>query len=229
MEKLKEQQFKLNTPCLAIMVARRGSGKSYLMRYLLYCMTKAKKFDAVILISPTAAFNGEYSGILPEKNIIAKFSAEYIYTLLEAQKKIIAKGKINRICLILDDCLGSVKFNNPIFDLLSTTGRHYQLSVFCLMQHYKKIPPSMRGNADYAFILGSIGSQIIQHLYEEYSPENTDNWKELKTIYDEASQARGCLVINNANNGSLHTIRAPPDPPKFTIVGPTAKTHKRRP
>jgi hypothetical protein len=147
---------------------------------------------------------------------------------LEQQKKLIAKNKTNRVCLILDDCLGSVKFNNPIFDLLSTTGRHYQLSVFCLMQHYKKIPPSMRGNADYAFILGSIGSQVIQHLYEEYSPENTDNWKELKTVYDDASKDRGVLVINNANNGSLHAIRAPSTPPKFRILARTAARRKTR-
>ena len=87
----------------------------------------------------------------------------------------------------------------------------------------------MRGNADYAFILGSIGSQIIQHLNLENSPENCDNWKELKIIYDEASQARGCLVINDANNGSLRMIRAPPDLPQFSFVNAReTKTQKRR-
>jgi hypothetical protein len=85
----------------------------------------------------------------------------------------------------------------------------------------------MRQNADNVFVLGSIGSQVIQSLYEEYSPSvdgvTVDRWHDLREIYDKASEGHGCLVIDNAQNGNLHAIRAPAEPAAFQIAQARAK------
>ena len=51
MDEKKQTMIKANT--LGLFIARRNSGKSYLMTHLLYLMAKAKNFNWVFVISPT--------------------------------------------------------------------------------------------------------------------------------------------------------------------------------
>ena len=51
MDEKKQTMIKANT--LGLFIARRNSGKSYLMTHLLYLMAKAKNFNWVVVISPT--------------------------------------------------------------------------------------------------------------------------------------------------------------------------------
>jgi energy-coupling factor transporter ATP-binding protein EcfA2 len=116
--------FVLKTPTLNLIIARRGSGKSHLLRHLIYLLAKSQKFDGIHLVSPTATFNGEYDDILPPEMISSTFVPDWFEAILASQAKLIAKGIQNRLVILLDDVLGSTRFSQDIFTKIAVTGRH---------------------------------------------------------------------------------------------------------
>jgi hypothetical protein len=48
--------------------------------------------------------------------------------LLDAQAKLVKKGKASSILFIFDDGLGSINYQSQIFQKLATTSRHYKIS-----------------------------------------------------------------------------------------------------
>ncbi len=54
--------------------------------------------------------------------------------------------------LILDDCVGSVNFNSPLWDKLATTARQYNITIMITFQRFKKCPPVIRQNSEYIFV-----------------------------------------------------------------------------
>jgi len=84
----------IKTPCLITFFAKKFSGKSSTMRYVLHSLIKAGRFDYGFVISPTGIFNGDWDCIL------------------NMQKKLISMGQPKNAFLILDDCVGSVNFNS---------------------------------------------------------------------------------------------------------------------
>ena len=82
MDEKKQTMIKVNT--LGLFIARRNSGKSYLMTYLLYIMSKANNFNWVVAVSPTK-HTGEWSAIVGENEVKESFEAEWLKSILEQQ------------------------------------------------------------------------------------------------------------------------------------------------
>ena len=76
--------FVMACPHLALFVARRNSGKSYLMRHLLHVLARGKKFRRVLVISPTS-FNGEWSAVVGGDNVLSVFDADQVEHLMDRQ------------------------------------------------------------------------------------------------------------------------------------------------
>ena len=70
-------KLQIKCPHLALFVARRNSGKSYLMRHLLHVLARGKKFRWVIVISPTK-FNGEWSSVVGEEAVLDTFDPDQV-------------------------------------------------------------------------------------------------------------------------------------------------------
>ena len=58
----------LKCPHLALFIARRNSGKSYIMRHFLHVLARGHKFKWVLVVTPTK-FNGEWTAIVGEDNV----------------------------------------------------------------------------------------------------------------------------------------------------------------
>ena len=56
----------LTTPHLALFVARRNSGKTWMMRHLLYTLARAQRFKWVLVICNTS-FTGDWGAIIGEE------------------------------------------------------------------------------------------------------------------------------------------------------------------
>ena len=208
----------LKTPTLALFIARRNSGKSYLMRHLLHVLSKGKKFDWIYVISPTS-FNGEWSDIVGKKNVTDTFNAVWLERLMNAQAASIGKGRGSSGLIIMDDCLGSANFQEDIFTKLAIAGRHFKITVWATFQHYFKVPTVLRSNCDYMFILGNQQQKVVKALYEEYAPPDYDTYQELNTKFRSCTEDHGALLIDNTSGAaSLHRVRAPSNPIKFKIT-----------
>ena len=73
-------------PVFVLMAAKPGSGKSTLIRSLVYATLKDSIFQQIIVFSPTALMNREYSW-LPEHAVREFNSPKQIYTLADKLKK----------------------------------------------------------------------------------------------------------------------------------------------
>ena len=72
-----------------VMVAKRGSGKSWVVRAILAYY--AKKIPVGIIIAPTDAMNGFYNSFVPDSFIYYEFKSETIEKLLNRQNDIIER------------------------------------------------------------------------------------------------------------------------------------------
>jgi hypothetical protein len=108
------------------------------MRYLLYNEARKQSFKSVFVISLTA-FNGEWAAIVGKKNVSDIYNAKWLERLLDAQAKLVKKGKPNEMLLIMDDCVGSAKFSDGVMTKIAVAGRHYKLTCWISTQSYTKI------------------------------------------------------------------------------------------
>ena len=111
------------TICLC---AKRNSGKSQLMRYII--MMSKYQFKKVFVICPTEQINRFYQGLVDEKNIFESYNEEWIQKLMKELSKA-NDGKQDKdashILLILDDCCSDTNFHqSKTFKQLFTKGRH---------------------------------------------------------------------------------------------------------
>jgi hypothetical protein len=213
------ENVSLKWPHLACFVAKRNSGKSHLMKYLLYNEARRQSFKTVFVISPTS-FNGEWDILVGKKNVSNIYSPTWLENLLTAQSKLVKKKKPNEMLLILDDCVGSAKFNDEVMTKIAIAGRHYKLTCWISSQGYTKIPPLIRTNCDYMFIMNKIPRPVIERCLEEFPPDRDDisNWRSLSDYAAKVTRDYGVLLIDNSGGCTKHMrIRAPASIPVFKI------------
>ena len=67
-----------------LVVGQRGSGKTVMMQYLLYCM--AKKLDMAVVFCPTRDTRQEYERSVAKCNVYAEFDKKQLSKICDAQK-----------------------------------------------------------------------------------------------------------------------------------------------
>lgn len=197
-------------PTFCIFSAKRRSGKTHLMTYMLYKFSPL--FQNIIIINPTA-FNGFYKRYT--NNIVGVYQDELIEKLLEKQVVLTKKGVKNHVLLLFDDCLSKANFNSKVFETLATQGRHYQVSCWISTQHYMKIPQALRMNVDYMFVMGNQKGEVLKIVYDELGGY-FDSKEEFIACVKRNLLNYGCFVLNNAE-GSYHRIQAPAILPRFFL------------
>ena len=159
-----------------VMIGRRDTGKSFLVRDLLFYH---QDIPIGTVISGTEAGNGFYSAHVPKLFIHEEYNTVLIENILRRQKVVLKQmnkdieqyGRTTidpRTFVILDDCLYDQGWTrDKMMRLLFMNGRHWKVMLIITMQYPLGIPPNLRTNIDYVFILR----------------EPTENYE--------------CLVINN--------------------------------
>ena len=107
------------------------------------------------------------------------------------------KGVDPRAFLILDDCLydntwSKDKWMRSVF----MNGRHYKLLFLLTMQYALGVPPNLRTNIDYVFILRENYVSNRKRLYEHYAGM-FPNFDMFCQVMDQCTENYECLVINN--------------------------------
>jgi hypothetical protein len=207
----------IKTPSLSLFVARSNSGKSHLMKSILYTLARENKFSWVYVFSSTK-FNNEWVDIVGEKNVTDQFSAEWIQELLNKQGELIKKNKAKPGLLILDDMIGTARWNSDVMTKIATSARHYNISCWISTQWYFKISTTLRGNCNYMFILNNISEKQARVLFEEFPTANYRKWIELQDFANRATVNYGVLMYDNTQgNPIINVIRAPPKIPDYTL------------
>ena len=202
-------QHRILTPNLRLFLGRRNTGQRTLMIHLLRTLCKAQKFAWVRVYSPTA-FTGVWGAIVGEDNVEAVFDADELESILESQAGIRSRGGKNEGLIILDDCLGAVSFQDSLWTRIASSGRHYNLSMWVSAQHLMKLPPVIRSNSDYTYVLGIQGDRVVKALYEEGGGLGCDTWQTFRERLAVAVRDYGALAIDSHDQKTpLKNIRAP--------------------
>jgi hypothetical protein len=190
---------------VVVLIGKRATGKSWLVRNLLYWH---RDIPIGTVISATESANKFYSDMVPRLFIHDEMSPSIIENVVKRQKLIVKKinkeketlgsSKLDpRAFLILDDCLYD---NGWIRDKhireLFMNGRHLKI-MFCItMQYPLGIPPNLRTNIDYVFILRENLVSNRRRIYENYAGM-FPNFDVFCTVMDQCTENFECLVINN--------------------------------
>ena len=178
--------------------AKRNSGKSILLRYLI--KTHSEDFSKIFVVCPSEPVNHFYKKFIDNKDIFEKYDENWINSLMKKLEKINGqienKESYKRVLLVLDDCCSDVKFHqSDSLKKVFTRGRHLGLSLIITSQYPYHIPPVCRINCDFIAV-GQLNSQGIDVLTSEYLMGNISK-EDFKKMYYNATSNYGFLLINN--------------------------------
>ena len=190
---------------VVVLIGKRETGKSFLVKDLLY---HHRTIPIGTVISGTEASNSFYGSMVPSLFIHDEYSPEIIANVLKRQKLVI--NKINsdtsqfggssidpRSYLILDDCLYDQSWvKNKDVRSLFMNGRHYKIMFIITMQYALGIPPNLRTNIDYVFILRENYVSNRKRLYDNYAGM-FPTFEIFCQVMDQCTENFECLVINN--------------------------------
>ena len=215
------QNFEFNmkrVPCPTILlVGKRFSGKSYtsvsiaekfkVPRFCAFCGTKdtedfwAEKFES------SASVRG------PDEA-----GKAYLITVIKYQqrkarlyKKVLKLPFPNQymIGMIFDDVTSKREFRKgEILEDLFSNGRHYKAVIIISCQYLKQLPPAVRTNADYMFLMHNT-KRTCKVLYEDYVEEPSTFGEFLQLLRsvtgqtdDKGNNLFNSLVYDNSTTSS---------------------------
>lgn len=197
---------------VVVLIGKRETGKSYLVKDLLY---HHQDMPAGTVISGTEGANSFYSKMMPSCFIHGEYNESIIANYLNRQKKITkawkqqmdSTGDSNtdpRGFLILDDCLYDQSWvKSKDVRSLFMNGRHYKSMFIITMQYALGIPPNLRTNIDYVFLLRENIVRNRKQLYEQYAGM-FPSFEVFSQVMDQCTENYECLVIhNNAKSNKL--------------------------
>jgi len=188
-----------------VLIGRRDTGKSYLVRDLLYFH---QDVPIGTVISGTEAGNGFYSAHVPKLFIHDEYNTAIIENILKRQKLVLKQVKKEiesykrsnidpRAFVILDDCLyDNTWTKDKMMRLLFMNGRHWKIMLIITMQYPLGVPPNLRTNIDYVFILREPYLANRKRIYENYAGM-FPTFESFCQVMDQCTENYECLVINN--------------------------------
>lgn len=197
---------------VVVLIGRRDTGKSFLVRDLLYYH---QDIPIGTVISGTEAGNSFYSKHVPKLFIHEEYNMTIIDNILKRQRTVLKqitkdiatykKSSIDgRTFVILDDCLYDSSWTrDKLMRMLFMNGRHWKIMLVITMQYPLGIPPNLRTNIDYVFILREPYISNRKKIYDNYAGM-FPTFESFCQIMDQCTENYECLVINNnANSNKL--------------------------
>jgi hypothetical protein len=188
-----------------VMIGRRDTGKSFLVRDLLFYH---QDIPVGTVMSGTEAGNGFYSAHVPKLFIHEEYNTVLIENILRRQKTVLKQVNKDieqhkktvidpRAFVILDDCLYDQSWTrDKMMRLLFMNGRHWKIMLIITMQYPLGIPPNLRTNIDYVFILREPYLTNRKRIWENYA-SMFPTLESFCGVMDQTNENYECLVINN--------------------------------
>ena len=188
-----------------VLIGRRDTGKSFLVRDLLYYH---QDIPIGTVISGTEAGNGFYGGMVPKLFIHDEYNTAILENIMKRQKMVIkqikkekeAYGRTNidpRAFVILDDCLYDNSWaREKLMRMMFMNGRHWKLMLVITMQYPLGVPPNLRTNIDFTFILREPYIANRKRIFENYAGM-FPTFESFCQVMDQCTENYECLVVSN--------------------------------
>ena len=190
---------------VVVLIGRRDTGKSFLVRDLLFYH---QDIPIGTVISGTEEGNGFYGKLVPKLFIHNEYNTAIVENILKRQRSVLKQIKKEvetfkrstidpRTFVILDDCLYDNTWSrDKMMRLLFMNGRHWKVMLIITMQYPLGIPPALRTNIDYVFILREPYIANRKRIFENYAGM-FPTFESFCQVMDQCTENYECLVINN--------------------------------
>jgi hypothetical protein len=232
--KLKKFDMRMITDeCVIVLLGKRFTGKSVLVKNLLSFHTD---IPLGVVISPTETSNRYFGDFVPGMFIHDEFSGKIVDNVVRRQKaavKAMQKEKESfgssnmdpRGFLILDDCMYDSKWTKDInMRYLFLNGRHARVLMLLTLQYVMGMPPTMRSNIDFTFILRENSLVNRKKIFDNYAGM-FNSFELFCTVMDQCTNNFECLVINNRTTSNkledqVFWYKAPLNTQPFKLCSP---------
>ena len=164
--------FNLDTICnipSIMLIGKRASGKTYIIKELMYKLYETKQIDEFVIITNTKG------DICEEYKFLDNVHPQYEHSILEniliKQKQRFSRGEKTKVMVILDNCIASKGDwrTNPSFQEMLYNSRSYNISLLLSMQYPLEFPADARSNFDYIFLLADDYISNKKRIYNYYT------------------------------------------------------------
>lgn len=178
---------------LVLMLAKVKSGKStcisnYLLRQEPGWYQAQDRFDRTYIISNTIA-NDITSRYLKKAFDCYDYYDDSIVDGIVEQQKQYEKEDMPDICLVCDDCLGSIKkSDSSAISRIASRFRHFNIRLMIVSsQNIKSVSPVVRQNATNIWIGKTSNGAELRKISEEYG-DNFGGYSKFMKIYEKATE-----------------------------------------
>jgi len=207
---LRLSKFNMNMvpdDAVVLFIGRRGTGKSWLIKDIMW---HKQRMPIGTVISGTEGANAFYSTIVPSLFIHEEFNSSIVGNVLKRQDALTKqirkeeqagrKSALDRRAfIVMDDCMYDNKWvTDRGIRSLFMNGRHYGLLYILALQYVLGIPPVLRGQVDYVFILRENQVSSRRRIYEQFAGI-FPTFELFCQIMDQCTENYECLVIHNGS------------------------------
>ena len=222
MSKFKVQRFDPSTlkpHRIIIVVGKRGTGKSVLLRDLLYHISK--RVDFGLGMTPTEESAEMMRSHMPDSWIYSSFSASKLDHMLNVQRELVKKKAQRSLFVVMDDCMYDKKVLKGVgIRDLFMNGRHLNVTLLNAVQYVMDMGPDLRTQVDYVFALRENimcnKSKLWKYFFGMF-----DRYDDFCKVMDKCTEDHGCIVMDNTRGTSLSDsifwYRADIDLPPFRM------------
>lgn len=204
---------------IIFLIGKRNTGKSVLMRDLLYHMPRP---DYCIAMAPTDDTLRMYREFLPESCIFDHFSQEKLESAVSLQRELVSRGKVRRLLILLDDCLYQKNvLSSTCMRHIFFNGRHDHISLLCAAQYMMQVAPEFRSNIDMVFALRDNVMNNRQKMHKNFFGQFA-KFDEFDKVMSACTTDYKCLVLDGgiASANYLESVmwyKANTDIPSFRL------------
>jgi len=208
---------------IAICIGKRGTGKSVLIRDLLYHMRG--KLDYGVAMSPTQDSADTFASFMPPSSVYREYREPVVDRMIKSQRErshTMGMDALRSLYLVLDDCMydKAVLKGKTIRDLFMN-GRHSKVFFMCAVQWCMDLSPDLRTQVDYCFCLRENLISNRERLWK-YFFGIFPRYDDFARVFDACSTNYECLVIDNTVQSNsiedcIFWYKADPHLPPFRL------------
>ena len=159
---------------------------------------------------------------IPDLFIHSEYKSDVIQSVINRQKKMIMSAKEsdpknkNDAFVLLDDCMYDKKMiRDPNIRGIFMNGRHWRLLFILTMQYCMDLPPDLRANIDFVFVLRENIVQNQDKLYKNFFGIFPDA-ATFREVMNSCTEGYDCMVLDNTSRSNkiedcIFWYRAKPD------------------